>query len=94
VAELEVLRGDINDAVAALKLEDEGDLLVIDSTELAQTLVESGLVDEHRLMIDPLILGGGKRVFPDDGQVRKLRLVESQVTTTGAILATYARAEG
>jgi riboflavin biosynthesis pyrimidine reductase len=58
-----------------------------------KTLLERDLVDELRLMIDPLALGGGKRLFPDDGTMRPLRLVDSQVTTTGAILATYARAE-
>jgi hypothetical protein len=44
-------------------------------------------------MIDPVMLGGGKRIFRDDGSLRPLRLVESEVTTTGAILATYAPAE-
>ena len=43
-------------------------------------------------MIDPLVLGGGKRLFPDDGALRSLRLVEGQVASTGAILATYAPA--
>jgi hypothetical protein len=46
------------------------------------------------VMIDPLVVGGGKRLFPDDGALRQLRLVDSQVTTSGAILATYAPAEG
>jgi hypothetical protein len=45
-------------------------------------------------MIDPLVLGGGKRLFYDDGALRPLRLVDSQVTTKGAIVATYAPAEG
>jgi hypothetical protein len=45
-------------------------------------------------MIDPVVLGGGKRIFRDDGALRPLRLVDSQVTTTGAILATYAPGEG
>jgi RibD C-terminal domain len=49
-------------------------------------------VDEYRLMIDPLVLGGGKRIFPDGGVGRPLRLLDSQVTTTGAIVATYAAA--
>jgi hypothetical protein len=44
-------------------------------------------------MIDPVVLGGGKRLFRDDGQLRHLRLVDSQVTTTGSILATYAPGE-
>jgi dihydrofolate reductase len=46
-------------------------------------------VDVFRLMIMPLVLGGGKRFLPDDGAARPLRLVDRQVTTTGAILATY-----
>ena len=87
-----VLQGDLADAVAALKQKDGADLHVIGSTELVQRLIEHGLVDEFRLMIDPVMLGGGKRIFRDDGSLRPLRLVDSEVTTTGAILATYAPA--
>jgi dihydrofolate reductase len=85
-----LLQGDVAEAVAALKQADGDDLLVIGSTELVQTLIEHDLADEFRLMIDPLVVGGGKRIFRDDGVLRPLRLVDSQVTTTGAILATYA----
>jgi dihydrofolate reductase len=85
-----VLQGDLAQAVDALKQEDGGDLHVIGSTQLVRSLLGHGLVDELRLMIDPLILGGGKRPFPDDGALRPLRLIDSQATTTGAILATYA----
>ena len=87
-----LLRGDLAESIAALKREDGGDVHVIGSTRLVQALIEHDLVDELRVMIDPLVLGGGKRIFPDDGGLRPLRLVESQVTTTGAILATYAPA--
>jgi dihydrofolate reductase len=87
-----VLRGDVAEAVAALKQEDGADLHVIGSTQLVQTLIDDELVDEFRLMIDPVVLGGGKRIFRADGSVRPLRLVDSQVTTTGAVLATYAPA--
>jgi dihydrofolate reductase len=89
-----VLQGEVAEAVAALKRQDGGELLAIGSTELVQTLVAHELVDEFRVMIDPLVVGGGKRLFPDDGALRPLRLVDSQVTTSGAILATYAPAEG
>jgi dihydrofolate reductase len=58
-----------------------------------RALVENDLVDEFRVMIDSLVLGGGKSIFPEDGAMRPLRLVDSEVTTTGAILATYAPAE-
>ena len=90
----QVLPGDVAKAVAALKREDGKDLHVIGSAGLVQTLIEHDLVDEFRLMIDPVVLGGGKRVFPDNGALRPLRLLDSQVTTTGAIIATYAPAEG
>ena len=89
-----VLHGDVAEAVAALKRQDGDELLVIGSTKLVQTLIEHGLVDEFRVMIDPLVVGGGKRIFRDDGVLRPLRLVDSKVTTTGAIVATYAPAEG
>jgi dihydrofolate reductase len=86
------LEGDLAAAVEALKQDDGGDLHVIGSTELVRTLIEHGLVDEFRLMIDPVVLGGGKRIFRDDGLLRPLRLVDGQVTSTGAILARYAAA--
>jgi dihydrofolate reductase len=88
-----VLQGDVPQAVRSLKQEDGADIHVIGSTVLVQTLIEHDLVDEFRLMIDPLVVGGGKRIFRSDGALRRLRLVESEVTTTGAILATYAPAE-
>jgi dihydrofolate reductase len=88
-----VLQGEIAEAVVALKQDDGGDLYVLGSTELVRTLIEHDLVDEFRVMIDPLVVGGGKRIFRDDGKLAPLRLVESQATTTGAILATYAAAE-
>jgi dihydrofolate reductase len=87
-----VLQGDVAEAAAALKHEDGADVHVIGSAELVRTLIEQGLVDEFRLMIDPVMLGGGKRIFRDDGSLRPLRLVHGEVTTTGANLATYAPA--
>ncbi len=88
-----VLQGDVAAAVAALKQDEGADLHVIGSTALVQTLIEHDLVDEVRMMIDPLLVGGGKRLFRDDGALRPLQLVDSAVTSTGAILATYAPAE-
>jgi dihydrofolate reductase len=85
-----VLEGNLPESVAALKEEDGGDLLVIGSTVLVRSLIQHGLVDELRLVIDPLLVGGGKRIFPDDGALRPLRLVEHEVTSTGAIIAVYA----
>jgi dihydrofolate reductase len=88
-----VLQGDVAEAVSTLKKEDGGDLHVIGSPAFVQTLTEHDLIDEFRVMIYPLVVGGGKRLFRDGGAFRPLRLVESQVTTTGAIIATYAVAE-
>ena len=87
-----LLQGELAQAVTALKEGEGGDLQVIGSTELVQALIQHDLVDEFRLMIDPLALGGGKRFFPEDGALRPLRLVDSQVSDMGAILATFAAA--
>jgi dihydrofolate reductase len=87
-----LLGGEVSAAVAALKQAEGGDVHVIGSTELVRSLIEHDLVDELRLMIDPVVLGGGKRIFRDDGSLRKLRLVDGEVTGTGAILARYAPA--
>jgi dihydrofolate reductase len=89
-----LLRGDLAPAVRTLRQEEGRDLHVIGSSEFAQTLIEHDLVDQYRLMIDPLVAGGGKRLFRNGGALKRLRLVESQATSTGAILATYAAAEG
>jgi dihydrofolate reductase len=88
-----LLQGDLPEAVAALKQEAGGDLHVIGSSDLVQTLIENDLVDELRVMIDPLIVGGGKRIFRDDGALKPMRLLDSQVTSTGAFLARYAPAQ-
>jgi dihydrofolate reductase len=89
-----LLQGDIGAAVRVLKAEEGKDLHVIGSPGLVQTLTALDLVDELRLMIDPVVAGGGKRLFRDDGALRALRLADSQVTSTGAIIATYAAAVG
>jgi dihydrofolate reductase len=87
-----LIEGDTAAGVAALKQAGDGEIHVIGSTQLVKTLIERDLVDELRLMIDPVVLGGGKRIFGEDGSLRALRLVDGRVTSTGAILATYAAA--
>ena len=84
-----LLDGDVPTAVDKLKADARGDLVVLGSTELVRTLIDHGLVDAFRLMIDPVLLGGGKRIFRDDGALRPLRLADSEITTSGAVLATY-----
>ena len=88
-----LLKGDVAEAVAGLKEEQDGNIVVLGSGQLARTLIEHGLVDEYSLMIHPLLLGGGKRLFDDEGIKRPLRMVDSKTSTTGVILATF-RPEG
>ena len=83
-----LLAGDAADAVAALKREQGPDLSVIGSAELAQSLARRGLVDEYVLLIHPLVLGSGRRLF-DAGAQEKLRLIRSVPTGAGVIIATY-----
>ena len=84
-----VLNGELHHAVSALKGKDGGDLHVIGSTELVHSLLDLDLVDEFRVIIDPVVVGGGKRVFSEDGRLRSLRLLDSSVTSKGSIIATY-----
>jgi dihydrofolate reductase len=86
-----LLSGSVAESVARLKREGDDDLLLIGSSELAASLLAQDLVDELRLMIDPLMLGGGKRFWRDDGACRRWALATSETTPTGAILATYTR---
>ena len=88
-----LLKGDVAEAVAAVKQELDGNIVVLGSGQLARTLMEHDLVDEYGLTIHPLVLGPGKRLFDEHGAKRSLSLVDSKTTTTGVILATY-RPEG
>ena len=89
-----LLEGDVAAAVAELKEEQQGNIVVLGSGQLARTLMEHDLVDEYGLMIHPLLLGGGKRLFDEDGAKRPLRIVDSKTSTTGVILATYRPEDG
>jgi len=88
-----LLEGDAADAVARLKQEDGLDLLVMGSGVLAESLRRRGLVDDYILMIHPLVLGTGRRLFAD-GAMSSLTLVKSVPTTTGVIIATYRATDG
>jgi dihydrofolate reductase len=85
-----LLKGDAAEAVARLKEEPGKDLVVLGSGELVQSLMRHNLVDAYVLLIHPLILGSGRRLFPDGGAVAALRLVDTKTTTTGVVIATYA----
>ena len=89
-----LLDGDAADAVAELRRRPGKDLVVLGSGELVQSLRRRDLVDRYLLLIHPLVLGSGRRLFPDGGASAALRLVDSVATTTGVIIATYRTAEG
>ena len=75
--------------VAALRAENGGDMVVWGSSSLVTTLLSEGLVDELNLMIEPILLGGGKRIFPEDGTARPMKLVKCVTASTGVQICTY-----
>jgi dihydrofolate reductase len=84
-----LLEGDLEQAVRRLKEEDGKDLRVLGSGRLAGWLGERGLVDEYHLMIHPVVLGSGKRLFEDGGPRIPMRLVDSKTTANGNLILTY-----
>lgn len=88
-----VLDADALDAVAALKSVEGPDIGVLGSGELVRSLMRRNLIDEYVLLIHPLMLGSGQRLFPDDGTGGPLHLIDSVTTTTGVIIARYEPAE-
>jgi dihydrofolate reductase len=85
-----VLRGDVGVAVAELKRQPGRDILVVGSSQLAHALVRHDLVDEDQLWFHPIVLGTGKRLFPEQNRTTNLRLVETSTTTSGLVIVTYA----
>ena len=75
--------------VAELKRQEDKDLVILGSGELIRSLMAHDLIDEYRLLIHPLVLGSGRRLFTDDGTFVTLRLVDTTTTTTGVVIATY-----
>ena len=84
-----LLEGDVPQAVAALKGEDGPELQVHGSANLLQTLIAHDLVDRYRLLIYPLLIGSGKRLFADGTVPRALRLVDGAVSSSGVFMGTY-----
>ena len=88
-----LLKGDAADAVAALRGQQEGNLVVFGSGVLLQSLMRRDLVDEYLLQIHPLVLGSGRRLFPGGSPLASFRLAGSVTTATGVIIATYQNKE-
>jgi dihydrofolate reductase len=84
-----LLEGDAADAVAKLREQPGPDMVVLGSGDLLQSLMARDLVDEYLLLIHPLVLGSGRRLFPDGGPSAGLRLVDTVTTTKGVVIARY-----
>jgi dihydrofolate reductase len=87
------LLGDVGKAVAALRAKPGRDVVVLGSGELVQTLRRHGFVDEYVLLIHPLVLGSGRRLFADGGVRTELRLVDVKPSPSGVVITTYQPAE-
>jgi len=85
-----IVRGaDLVPTISGLRERPGGDIYVYGSLTLVRALLTAGLVDELQLMIEPITLGGGKRLFPDDGEARRFELVEAETAATGVLVARY-----
>jgi dihydrofolate reductase len=84
-----LLKGDAAQAVSQLKEQPGKDLLIMGSGELIQSLMRANLIDDYVLLIHPLVLGSGRRLFPDGGAAATLRLVATSTTDKGVVIATY-----
>ncbi|MGH2953799.1 MAG: dihydrofolate reductase family protein [Solirubrobacterales bacterium] len=82
--------GDVVAAVTKLKQDSDGELVVHGSAQLVQTLLENDLVDELRLMVFPVVLGTGKRIFGDTSEKKSLKLTDSKMVGDGVAILTYA----
>jgi dihydrofolate reductase len=86
-----VLAGDVVEEVSKLREQPGGDIVVHGSVTLAQTLIENDLVDELRLMVFPVVLGSGKRLFGEMGDKKRLRLTDSKMAGDGVAILVYGR---
>jgi dihydrofolate reductase len=85
-----LIEDDVAEEVARLKQQDGKDILVFGSAQLVHTLMEHDLIDEYRLMVHPVVVGKGKRIFADVGEMKALRLVDSKpVGPDGVVVLTY-----
>ncbi len=84
-----VLKGDVVEAVKKLKEEEDGNLAVHGGRQLAQTLIENDLVDQLNLMVFPVVLGSGKRLFGETDDKKRLKLVESRTVGDGVVILVY-----
>jgi dihydrofolate reductase len=87
-----IKKDNVAEEITRLKGQSGKELLVMGSGELVRALIGQDLVDEYRLMIHPILLGSGKRLFPEGSAITRLKLVDSKTTSTGVLIVTYAPA--
>lgn len=87
-----LIKGDVAEEIAKLKRESGGQIEMYGSASLMQTLMQHDLIDEYRIWIHPLILGSGKRLFPETGRAAKLQLTGTKSRSSGVVVMTYAPA--
>jgi len=88
-----LIEGDVAEAVAGLKQQPGQDVLIYGSGELVSTLMQHDLIDEYRLMVFPVVVGGGKRLFEDAAETTVLKLVDTKTFDSGVVVLTYEPAE-
>jgi len=84
-----LLQGHVSKAVEEIKARPDGDMVVLGSGELVKTLMQHDLIDKYMLLIHPLVLGTGRRLFADGIPMTKLKVVDTKTTTTGVVIVTY-----
>ena len=89
-----LLKGDMRAALAAIKREPGKDILVLGSGELVRSLLPTGMIDEYVLLLHPIVLGSGRRLFPDQGTVAHLTLLRSATTPGGVMVGFYKPSAG
>ncbi len=88
-----IIRDNVAEEVSRLKQQPGKDILVFGSADLVNELMRHGLIDEYRLMVFPVVVGGGKRLFEEGGDTRALRLVETKTFPSGVVVLTYGPGE-
>ena len=84
-----IIKGNVADEIAKLKQQPGGDMLIMGSATLVQSLMEAGLIDEYQFLVHPIIIGGGKRFFRDGMPLTKLKLVEVRRISLGVNVLRY-----
>ena len=84
-----LIKGNLAEEIAKLKAQPGKNIGVGGSPTLVRSLLQADVLDELKLMIHPIVVGSGKRLFPDGGELKKMKLIDSKTTSTGVVIVTY-----